>query len=147
MQLGPVRPIGWHLTIGEGGRRAYVIPPPPAFAGQYLWLGLLVAKCGYSVTVLSLPTCRESTIRSVLRLVGEGVKIYVKYSHLVSYVGKGYVVDPAEPDFDEIMRVASSNVAFRVDWTRCLRLPVYRSRDVVPVSIGELCKVLTSSQS
>ena len=132
--------------MGEGDRRAYIIPPPPASAEQYLWLGFLVAKCGYSVTVLSLPTCRESTIRSVLRIVGGGVKIYAKYSHLVGYVGPGYVVDPAEPNYAEVMRVANNNIMFRVDWTRCLQLPIHRSPDVVPVSIADLCRVLTSSQ-
>lgn len=146
MQLGPVRRVGWHLAIGEGGVRAYVIPPPPARAEQYLWLGFLVSKCGYSVTVLSLPTCRDSTIRSVLRVISDGVRVYARYSHLVSYVGPGYVVEPAALDYLEVMRVASGNTAFRVDWTRCLGLTTYEALRVIPVDVGDLCRVLTSSR-
>jgi len=147
MWLGPIKRVGWDLEVigGEQGT-AYVIPPPPARAEQYLWLGLLVAKCGFRVRVLSLPTCRHKTITSIISQAADGVRVYVEYSHVLSYAGPGIVVNPSEPSPESVASVARNNVAFRVDWRRCLGLP-RADADVVTVDVRGLCNVLGKSHT
>jgi len=102
-----------------------------------------VARCGYLVKILSLPTCNAKTISSIIGKASNGVRIYVEYSHVLSYAGPGIVVEPREPSPEYVSRVARNNAAFRVDWRKCLELPKAEA-EALPVNIDDICNEITS---
>ncbi|KUO85236.1 MAG: hypothetical protein AT711_06200 [Thermoproteus sp. CIS_19] len=109
------------ITIRNGPRRVSIIPPPPSEAERWVGLGLAIARWGYTVRILNLPTCRESTLEKALAGV-EGVPIYLRYSHALAYVGRGALLEPEEPTPDGFRREAEANSRYLLDWRRCLEL-------------------------
>ncbi len=109
------------ITIRNGGRYVTLIPPPPSEAERWLGLGLAVARWGYSVQILNLPTCRAATLAKALA-AARGVPVYLGYSYALAYVGYGAALNPEEPNADNIRRVAEANRRYALDWRRCLNL-------------------------
>ncbi|MGC8582901.1 MAG: hypothetical protein ACP5KY_03020 [Thermoproteus sp.] len=109
------------IVVSNGPRRVSIIPPPPSEAERWLGLGLAIARWGYTVQIMNLPTCRESTLERALANV-KGVPIYLKYSHALAYVGRGALLDPEEPGPDKFRREAEANSRYLLDWRRCLGL-------------------------
>lgn len=96
-----------------------VVPPPPGSSYQFAVVGALVAKLGYRVKLLNLPTCRKQTISRVIANAS-GELIYLKYAHRLAYAGPGAVIDPEEPTIENVRRVARGNVMFQVLWEKCV---------------------------
>ncbi|MEL9990973.1 MAG: hypothetical protein QXP98_09775 [Thermoproteus sp.] len=111
----------FEITVKGGAKVVTIIPPPPSEAERWLGLGIAIARWGYGVQIMNLPTCRETTLKRVLARA-RGVPIYLKYSHVLAYIGPGALLEPEAPTDVEIMREASSNVRYLADWTRCLGL-------------------------
>lgn len=111
----------FEVAVKNGARAVTIIPPPPSEAERWLGLGIAIARWGYDVQILNLPTCREATLRKVLARA-RGVPIYLRYSHALAYIGPGVLLEPEAPTGEAIMREASSNVRYLADWTRCLEL-------------------------
>lgn len=115
-----------------------VVPPPPGSSYQFAVLGALVAKMGYRVRLLNMPTCRKTTISRVLSNA-RGELLYVGYAHRLAYAGPGAVVNPEELNLENVRRVARGNVTYRVMWQKCLGGETYQ-REVV--SLGRLPEAL-----
>ncbi|MFB6490225.1 MAG: hypothetical protein TU35_003080 [Thermoproteus sp. AZ2] len=115
-----------------------LIPPPPSEAEKWIGLGIAIAKWGYRVVVLNLPTCRRETISRALASA-EGALVYIRYSHVVAYRGFGAVLNQAPFSEERVAEEARSNIKYALCWRRCLELP--RSRGEV-VDLGEVPEAL-----
>ncbi|CCC82259.1 hypothetical protein [Thermoproteus tenax] len=126
------------ITIGEGPPRVTLVPPPPSEAEKWVGLGLAIAKWGYSVQILNLPTCREQTILKALK-IARGVPVYLKYAHQVAFIGKGALLSPEAFCEENIRREAATNLRYLLDWRVCLSLNV---RDAPVDVLGYLPEAL-----
>ena len=109
------------ILVRNGAKYVTLIPPPPSEAERWLGLALAIARWGYTVQILNLPTCRAATLANALARA-RGLPVYLKYSHMLAYAGYGAVLDPEEPSAGNIKREAQANRRYVLDWRRCLSL-------------------------
>lgn len=109
------------IVVRNGAKYVTLIPPPPSEAERWLGLALAIAKWGYAVQVLNLPTCRAATLAKALARA-RGAPVYLKYSYALAYAGHGVVLDPEEPSAENIRKEAQANRRYVLDWRRCLAL-------------------------